>query len=331
MYQKTIKMIHVKKMLQKCNKPLYKNKNKIMTILTQKQAKKLGRSNTIDLKGMIAKEYLDSKKTNMDKFKESAIKIIAVAGIFYYVVALFFGWGIFVPNEANASNQDLVNRENARLSRLIQCNNQIDLVKNYIHTNQDIGTRCATIRTLSQDYSPISNIMEGINTNSKAENYWEIYYDIKRIRIKNGISVNTTGSKPAITGTKISYDMIKNETGVNIPYKLFEGLRNECSVQNAKNQFHCIKTGLSIAYAESSWKDLYTPFGLQSKDKSVKKWVKSYNKYWYTAKNGFFFYGDWGQYGRSHYCTDEESSGSKKGCPNGRKNFNKVYYSLSLK
>jgi hypothetical protein len=37
--------------------------------------------------------------------------------------------------------------------------------------------------------------------------------------------------------------------------------------QEVNDKEHCIRTGLAIAKAESSWKDYHTPFGLQSKDK----------------------------------------------------------------
>jgi len=33
--------------------------------------------------------------------------------------------------------------------------------------------------------------MQNIHTPSKADNFWEVYYDIKRIRIKNNIPVTT--------------------------------------------------------------------------------------------------------------------------------------------
>lgn len=304
-----------------------------MTILTQKQARKFKRPMTIDLKKQNAEEYIFSTYSIFGKIAykiRPLTRFISLVGIILYIYIVLTG-GVKFIDHTNAMDTDSINRENARLSRIIQCNYKIDLVKDYIHTNQDIGTRCATIRTLSKDYSPIASIMENINTVSKSPEYWEIYYDIKRIRIKNGIGVNTTGSNTATAPIEISYDMIKNDTGVNIPYALFEGLRNECSVQNAKNKWHCIKTGLSIAYAESSWKDTVTPFGLQSKEKGYKKWVRSYNKYWYPATNGFYFYGDWGVYGPSHYCTDEESSGSNYGCPNGRKNFDSTYNKLSIR
>lgn len=130
---------------------------------------------------------------------------------------------------------------------------------------------------------------------------------------------------------KITYDNLYIEgTDKKPPFKIYHQLKDECYAQEVNDKTHCIKTGLSIAYAESSWKDHHTPFGLQSKDKSYKKWVSSYKKYWHTATDWFFFYGDWGKLGRSHYCTSEESSGSSKGCPNGKLNFESIYFSLKF-
>ena len=71
-------------------------------ILNTKQAKKLKMPLTIDLREIQAREYLQTKKTNMDNIKENLIKIIAIIGMFYYLVALLFGWGIITPNNVEA-------------------------------------------------------------------------------------------------------------------------------------------------------------------------------------------------------------------------------------
>ena len=128
----------------------------------------------------------------------------------------------------------------------------------------------------------------------------------------------------------ITYQNLLDNSTVKPPFKIYSRLKDQCFEQNVKNKEHCIKVWLSIAYAESSWKDYSTPFGLQSKDKWYKKWVKSYKKYWYKAKNGFFFYGDWWKYWPSRYCPSEESSGSTKWCPNGRKNFDNTFSQINF-
>jgi len=133
-----------------------------------------------------------------------------------------------------------------------------------------------------------------------------------------------------VRASGITYEgMIKNSS-VEPPFEIYSKLKDECFAQDVEDKEHCIKTGLAIAYAECTWKDYETPFGLQSKDKSYKKWVSSYKKFWYTARDGHFFYGDWGEYGKSRYCTSEESSWSSKGCPNWRRNFNSVYYNINF-
>lgn len=112
--------------------------------------------------------------------------------------------------------------------------------------------------------------------------------------------------------------------------KIFNRLKNECVKQKVKNINHCIKTWLSIAYAESSFKDNHTPFWLKSKDKSYKKWVSSYKKYWYTAKDWSRFYWNW-KPSPTRYCTEEDSSKTVWWCPNWQKNFNKIFFNLSYK
>lgn len=114
------------------------------------------------------------------------------------------------------------------------------------------------------------------------------------------------------------------------PFKIYSKLKDECFKQDVKNKKHCIKVWLSIAYAESSWKDNHTPFGLQSEDKSFKKWVSSYKKYWYKAKDGSFFYWKNWKAWKSHYCLSEDSSWIKWWCPNWLKNFNSIFYNISL-
>lgn len=94
---------------------------------------------------------------------------------------------LLIP-EANAQQEY---RDNARLARLTECNSRIDMLTEYNLNNQDIGTRCATIRTLSKDNLPYQSIMEDIHTPSGSDSFWEVYYDIKRIRIENWIGINT--------------------------------------------------------------------------------------------------------------------------------------------
>ena len=91
-----------------------------------------------------------------------------------------------------------------------------------------------------------------------------------------------------------------------------------------------------IAKAESNfkWGDHWYFGMVGSKDKSISRRVKSYNRYRYKADNGFFFYGTRGKLSKSHYCTSEESSNSPVGCPFGSRNFDSFYseyYRLFMK
>jgi len=130
---------------------------------------------------------------------------------------------------------------------------------------------------------------------------------------------------------KITYEKMIANSSMKPPFTIYSRLKDECYAQEARDKEHCIRTGLAIAYAECTWKDYNTPFGLQSTEKGYKKWVRSYNKYWYKSKDAFFFYGDWGKYGASHYCTSEESSWSSKWCPNGRLNMQRVLNSINFR
>lgn len=146
---------------------------------------------TIDLKKIIAEDYLYSKKSNMEKFKESLLKYVAFIGIILYILISLGSWGGFITiKEVNAAegkklSNDLQNRYYARLERLKKCNKNVKYIKEYYLHKQDIGTRCAVIMTLSQDKIPVKYVMKDINYPSKSKEFWKIYYNIKEIRIKN--------------------------------------------------------------------------------------------------------------------------------------------------
>lgn len=114
---------------------------------------------------------------------------------------------------------------------------------------------------------------------------------------------------------------------------LVNELRDAC--QTATDPQHCFGVWLSISNAESNMckaKSSHWCFGLVwAKDKSAYRWVKSYNKYRYKATNWFYFYGDRWQLWKSRYCTSEDSSWSKVGCPAWRKNFDSIYSQYNTK
>lgn len=132
--------------------------------------------------------------------------------------------------------------------------------------------------------------------------------------------------KPTIT-----YDNLKIEWKDKPPFLLYSRLKDECYAQKVHNKKHCIKTWLSIAYAESSWKDLQTQFWLKSKDKSYKKWVKSYKKFWYKAQDWWYFYGyNKDKLAPTRYCVSEDSSWTVGWCPNWKKNFESIFFNLTF-
>ena len=124
--------------------------------------------------------------------------------------------------------------------------------------------------------------------------------------------------------------------GVRISWnpELSKELWKEC--ETATNQNHCFGVWMSIAKAESNfkWGDHWYFGMVGSKDKSISRRVKSYNKFWFRADDGFFFYGASGKLGKSHYCTSEISSNTKVWCPFWARNFDSFYseyYKLFIK
>ena len=100
-----------------------------MSILTQREAKLLKRSNTIDLKYMNAKEYVDNIEWNTNFMKKSK-KILVFVWIAWYIVSCFYGWGIVYPKTANADHTEQNMSFLARFpdeKRVIGCYNDITL------------------------------------------------------------------------------------------------------------------------------------------------------------------------------------------------------------
>jgi len=57
--------------------------------------------------------------------------------------------------------------------------------------------------------------------------------------------------------------------------------------------------------------------------------VKRYSKWWYKQKTPNGFYPKAGQVSPTRYCTDEHSSGTAIGCPNGNRHAWIVWNKLS--
>lgn len=112
----------------------------------------------------------------------------------------------------------------------------------------------------------------------------------------------------------------------------------------ADNPVHCIKFWSSVIKNESGWgyhcwsktgnkfncSGMWGTANYKSYNDWVLHWIWKYNKYWYKAKSMSFFYSKAWSLPPSHYCTDEISSWTKVGCPNGLRNstqfFNKITF-----
>lgn len=141
------------------------------------------------------------------------------------------------------------------------------------------------------------------------------------------------------TWTKETQKKMDELVKIGIEPTFARSIMKECK-RTAKNPIRCIKLGVSIAGAESSmgwrcFKNNCTWMGWGSIDypsiyEGAKDWVRRYNLFWYNQKNPNGFYPLRGQVSPTRYCTDEHSSGSKKGCPNGNKHAWTVWNSISF-
>jgi len=133
---------------------------------------------------------------------------------------------------------------------------------------------------------------------------------------------------------------------------------NRCK-ETAENPRRCVTTAAMIASAESwkgkdayknnvwginkmiplkvNWKQVYDKIGKKvyiretyySVYVNFDKWLISYNKFWYKSPLPNHFYSKAWEYPKTRYCTDEHSSGSKIGCPNGLRHATLVYNILN--
>lgn len=149
-------------------------------------------------KGIIQIDQNKYKLTNKAHMKNNTpMYTVMIAGALIISTLTFnvFEKDVVEAKQTENVVQESINRDNARLARLKLCNENVTLVKEYHLPKQDLGTRCATILTLSKDYSPVENVLENINAPSEVPEFWNIYYDIKSIRIKNNIPVITSIEK----------------------------------------------------------------------------------------------------------------------------------------
>lgn len=112
---------------------------------------------------------------------------------------------------------------------------------------------------------------------------------------------------------------------------------NSCKV-TSENPRRCIITACMISKAESNmgknayknnvwgineWKTYWSVY------ENFDRWLKSYNKWWFRSPLPIHYYPPVGKTSKTMYCTDEQSSGSKKGCPFGLKHATYAYNILN--
>ena len=118
-----------------------------------------------------------------------------------------------------------------------------------------------------------------------------------------------------------------------------KALFEECKT-TATDPSHCIKTGLFIAWAESSkatkctYNNCTWMWGGGYHYKSIREWVQhfvwKYTRFWFRQANPDSFYPKKWKVSKTRYCTSEESSWTKVGCPNGNKHAWNVFNKLTF-
>lgn len=77
-----------------------------MAIYSKKDAFLLGRKDTINIKYLNAKEYVNKIEGKSSKFyliKNYMKNTLAICGIIWFILVVLFGWDILTPQKANAN------------------------------------------------------------------------------------------------------------------------------------------------------------------------------------------------------------------------------------
>ena len=137
--------------------------------------------------------------------------------------------------------------------------------------------------------------------------------------------------------TKQTYALYNQLQEIWMEKNLASYVINRCK-ETAEKPRRCVITAAMIAKAESQMgKNAYknNVWGINegkqyaSTYANFDRWIKSYNRYWYKSPLPYHYYPARGDVSRTRYCTDEESSWSKKWCPNGLKHATYVYNFLT--
>ena len=142
----------------------------------------------------------------------------------------------------------------------------------------------------------------------------------------------THATEKSMEWTKETFALQKRIVKLWVSVPLAMTIINECK-RTALDPRKCVKTAVAIYGNESGFGKHCknnSCYGVISKrynniHEATKDWVRRYNLYWYKHNWAFFFYGSKGKLWASLYCTSEESSWSKVGCPNGARTFTYFY------
>ena len=136
--------------------------------------------------------------------------------------------------------------------------------------------------------------------------------------------------------THKTYALHTKLTHIWVDASLAGTIINECK-KTARDARKCIYTTVSI-YGNESWFGKHCSYNscfwfiwrkFASKEDGARAYIRQYNNLWYGHNGGAFFYGGHGWLWRSQFCTEEKSSHSYIGCPNGAKTFNYLYHLIS--
>jgi len=137
--------------------------------------------------------------------------------------------------------------------------------------------------------------------------------------------------------TKDTYKLYEKVQKLGMEKNLASYVINSCK-ETAINPRRCVITACMIAKAESNmWQNASgnNVWGINEWKKydsvyaNFDRWLKSYNKYWYKSPLPSHYYPPVGKVSKTNYCTDENSSWSKKGCPFGLKHATYAYNFLN--
>jgi len=145
-------------------------------------------------------------------------------------------------------------------------------------------------------------------------------------------TLNTDAKVPS-NWTKATYAKLAKMEKVGYERKFATYIINRCK-ETARDPNKCVNTASFIGKAESNaGRDAYqnNVFGInegksyKSKEANFERWLKSYNKWWYKSPLPEHYYPPKGKVSKTRYCTDEHSSKSAVGCPNGLRIATQTY------